>query len=409
MNKSILAIAIISTLAATEVAQAVNVLSMSIEDWDGDNIPGGFAFAPGVSDTSKYTHFFDSTSSVSSRYSTCTTGGGGIIPTGEQSSSTPGTDDSFTAGFAFNSYGFTPNSLNAAGSGMNTNPGSGIVTNAVNNGDSTLGFSAFTWSGSFGTQMFPLSPDNGFTTNVLTQGGLCPAALGSNQACYILRWESFIPLQAGFEGDTVWQIEGIATLDGNASLGLLDVILNLDVNGGGIQECAEIGGTSVTVIPTVNLGGGAIFDSISYIVNGNSQPSNEDNSLTILLPLGGHNIEATVLTTTGESATDSISVEVRDTQPPTAIAAFLDKHGNEIATSEQGIVAIDLRAEDVCDAAPVITGSVKPVMDVNDGDTFRVRRNLGKAVLPTSAVELSATAEDAHGNTSSIFKRLIIE
>ena len=88
----------------------------------------------------------------------------------------------------------------------------------MNNGDSTLSFSDFTWSGIYGTQMFPLSPDSGFSTNTLTQGGSCSAAVGSSSACYVLRWEHFINPQAGFSGDTVWQIEGIANLDGNVDL-----------------------------------------------------------------------------------------------------------------------------------------------------------------------------------------------
>ena len=218
MKKTLLSAAIVTAMGVSAAAQAVNITSMSIADTDSDGIAGGFAFASGTSTTTKYTAFFDSTSTVNSSYGTFTTSGNGIIPTGEQASATSGDDDSFTAGFTFNGYQFTPNSLNAAGSGVTTNPGNGILSNAVNDGDNSLSFSDFTWSGTYGTQMFPLSPTGLFSTNTLSQGGSCSAAVNSTSACYTLRWEAFIEPQGGFSGDTVWQIEGIANFDGNVDL-----------------------------------------------------------------------------------------------------------------------------------------------------------------------------------------------
>ena len=220
MKKTLISAAIVTAMGVSGAAQAVGVTSMSIADWDGDSIAGGFAFASGTSTTTKYTNFFDSTSSNATGYGTYVTDGGGIIPTGEQGSATQASpNDSFTAGFTFNGYAFLPNSLNAAGSGLTTNPGSGIVSNAVADGDSDLSFSSFTWSGIYGTQMFPLSPTGGaFSTNTLSQGGSCSEAVGGSTACYTLRWEAFINPQAGFSGDTVWQIEGIANFDGAVDL-----------------------------------------------------------------------------------------------------------------------------------------------------------------------------------------------
>ena len=121
MKKSLISAAIAATLGVSVSAHAANITSMSIADWDGDSIAGGFAFASGTSATSKYTNFFDSTSGNMTAYVTYTTSGNGIIPTGEQNSATAGTDNSFTAGFTFNGYAFLPNSLNAAGSGLTTN------------------------------------------------------------------------------------------------------------------------------------------------------------------------------------------------------------------------------------------------------------------------------------------------
>lgn len=197
-------------LAATGL-QAADLTQLSITDWDGDSIAGGFAFASGTSGTYYYTHFFNDSSTVTSSYASYSPSATGGI-------ATDGSDiDSgvFTAGFSFSNYIFQPNSLVATGVGTATTPGAGGIDGSAVTGDSSLSMSEFVWSGAFGSQMFPLSPDNGFSTNTLTQGGSCSAAVGSNQACYVLRWEHFIQPQGGFSGDTVWQIEGIATFDNN--------------------------------------------------------------------------------------------------------------------------------------------------------------------------------------------------
>ena len=52
MKKTILTTAILAAMSVTGAAQAANITSMSIADWDGDAIAGGFAFASGTSTTS---------------------------------------------------------------------------------------------------------------------------------------------------------------------------------------------------------------------------------------------------------------------------------------------------------------------------------------------------------------------
>lgn len=203
-------------------ALAVSVTNLSIADWDGDDIAGGFAFDGGISNPSIYTHFFDSTSSVTSTYATYTTSGSGIMTNGveQTEATTEANDNSFTAGFLFNGYAFLPGTLAVSGpSGSVIPDGGGILAGEVKSGDSTLDFSSqgteFNWSMGQGDALF-MSPEYGMSTNILTQGGNCTAAVGSHQACYVLRWETFPG--GGFTINAMWQIEGIATFDGDIDL-----------------------------------------------------------------------------------------------------------------------------------------------------------------------------------------------
>ena len=100
MKKSILSTAVLAAMNVTWVAQAANITSLSIADWGGDYIAGGFAFASGVSAASKYTHFFDSTTGNSSVYLPNITTSGAGITGGEQGYATSA-DNSFTTGFFF--------------------------------------------------------------------------------------------------------------------------------------------------------------------------------------------------------------------------------------------------------------------------------------------------------------------
>ena len=141
MKKTLISAAIAAAVGVSASVNAASITSMSIADWDGDSIAGGFAFAAGTSATTKYTHFFDSTSAVMSKYGTYTPGGGGIIPTGEQAGVDTDPDKRVHRWIRVQQLYFRSELLNATGSGTNTTSGSGIVSNAVSNGDSTLSFS----------------------------------------------------------------------------------------------------------------------------------------------------------------------------------------------------------------------------------------------------------------------------
>ena len=226
LNKKVIATAVGAALGTTGTAsQAADILNMTIEDISGDTIAGGFAFASGASTTGKFTNFFDSTSTVTF---TPTFGGPLMItPTNTMGITADGVQEgtsTFTAGFLFSGAPFLPTSFNGVGeTGNGTVADSGTqlpsgIDGSVNTGDTALTMSKFHWSGQFGSSIFPLSPDAGFSTNTISQGA-AQCAVGSTNVCYTLAWEHNILPQDGFSGDTVWQIEGVAKLDAAVTIG----------------------------------------------------------------------------------------------------------------------------------------------------------------------------------------------
>ena len=216
-TKKAVACAVTAAVGGIGGAQAANISTMTIEDVTGDGLAGGFAFAaPG---STAYTNFFDSTSTVS-----FTPTFGSPIPITPSSTvgitAGPGEGTAvFTAGFLFSGAPFLPVSLNATGTGLNTTTPDGIAGTVADAGAPTSAvFSQFSWGGQFGTNLFPLSPTGGvFNTNTATQGG-AGCAIGSANVCYELAWDSFISPQGGFSGDTIWHLEGVATLDAPVNL-----------------------------------------------------------------------------------------------------------------------------------------------------------------------------------------------
>ena len=216
-TKKAVACAVTAAIGGAGAAQAANISTMTIEDVSGDGLAGGFAFdAPG---STAYTNFFDSTSAVTF---TPTFGAPLVINPSSTVGITAGTGEGtavFTAGFLFSGAPFLPVSLNATGTGLGTTTPDGIVGTVADAGAPTsAAFSQFSWGGQFGTNLFPLSPTGGaFTLNTATQGAAGCAA-GSADVCYELAWNSAIAPQGGFSGDTIWHLEGVATLDAPVNL-----------------------------------------------------------------------------------------------------------------------------------------------------------------------------------------------
>ena len=216
-TKKAVACAVTAAIGGAGAAQAANISTMTIAGVTNDGLAGGFAFAaPG---STAYTNFFDSTSTVS-----FTPTFGSPIPITPSSTVgiTAGAGEGtavFTAGFLFSGAPFLPVSLNATGTGLNTTTPDGIAGTVPDAGAPTsASFSQFSWGGQFGTNLFPLSPTGGvFTLNTATQGA-AGCAVGSNTGCYELAWDAFIQPQGGFSGDTIWHLEGVATLDAPVNL-----------------------------------------------------------------------------------------------------------------------------------------------------------------------------------------------
>lgn len=177
--------------------------------------------------------------------------------------------------------------------------------------------------------------------------------------------------------------------------------ITISAAGGTTQECAETGGSTVNLSATIDLIGGAEPGTVEWYVDG--APAGNGDTLSPFLTLGNHDIEALATTATGESDTDSLTVTVRDTTPPVLEAGFLDQAGTPVTTTSAGnFVNASIIANDICDPNPVTEGTAVPVFAVSDGNIIKIQSGKVNTVeLPTTAIELSATANDASGNSSS--------
>jgi hypothetical protein len=178
-----------------------------------------------------------------------------------------------------------------------------------------------------------------------------------------------------------------------------DVHLILNVQGGTVHECTGSSSAEVTVTAVPVLVGGAVLDSISWVVDGEDAGSGLTNTST--LPLGDHTIEATAVTTTGESDTESVNVTVEDTTRPVVHLAFLDNKGDEVDTASPGKYMISISASDACDPNPEITYTdARTTSSPEDGDVLFVTPNANNLKFPVTAVSVTVSARDASGNFS---------
>jgi hypothetical protein len=179
--------------------------------------------------------------------------------------------------------------------------------------------------------------------------------------------------------------------------------ISLSVYGGSSQECSETGGSNVTINANSTIPPGDALSSIAWAVDGTSTTGG--NSINEFLSLGSHTIDATLTTTGGLVATDSVNVLVKDTTRPVLALGFRDSVSGEPITTvldrRVNFVAIDMVATDICDAAPVTQGALMPIMEVKSGDLIKVTGNDGTVKLPVSAVRLTGSATDASGNSAS--------
>lgn len=178
------------------------------------------------------------------------------------------------------------------------------------------------------------------------------------------------------------------------------VDLSLAVIGGTHQECAETGGTAVTVNATVDLIGGAELSEVQWSVDGAS--AGTGMSINPFLSLGAHTVEATAIPTVGLSDTEQVTISIADTTTPEVTAAFVDpRTGEVVEAAAREKVVVSYSAADVCDPAPVVNASVVPVFAVDDGQVLQIGGDQDQVRLPASAIRLTVAATDGSGNTAT--------
>jgi hypothetical protein len=193
------------------------------------------------------------------------------------------------------------------------------------------------------------------------------------------------------------------------------VFVTLSVDGGPVQECSSDLSADVTVNANPNLIGDAELDDVFWTVDG--ETSVTGLSITENLSLGSHVIEATALTTTGETDETSISVVVQDTIRPIVNVDFISKKGrgevidveNEIASP--GKYQVSVKITDSCDPDPVISHSeAREVTLIDDGDIIKITNKVDNLKLSKSGVTVQASGHDTSGNNSiSVSKTLKLE
>ncbi len=179
---------------------------------------------------------------------------------------------------------------------------------------------------------------------------------------------------------------------------MIDV--NLNVAGGSYQECNSTGGNSVELNAQVELQNGAELASIDWTVDGN--PAGSGASISPFLSLGTHNISVTATGISGISDTDSTNVVIRDTTKPNLSIDFIDTRSglpvSSIDDASVSFVEIRLASSDICDSDAATSGVAKPVFAVMGSEVIKIQGNNNTVDMPTTAVEVSASAIDDSGN-----------
>ena len=176
--------------------------------------------------------------------------------------------------------------------------------------------------------------------------------------------------------------------------------LTINVVGGPNQNCSETGGSTITANADI-FSDDVILDRVEWWLDGIYQGNGTSKSFFV--PVGSVSIEAIAYATDGvTSGSYSIAVRVFDSSGPTLDILFIDGSGNVVTTAQPGDYTIRFNVSDACDPDPaVISASAKPVMEIIDGDIISIDSS-NDVRLPTTAVEVTATAADASGNNTIV-------
>ncbi len=183
--------------------------------------------------------------------------------------------------------------------------------------------------------------------------------------------------------------------------------VTMQIIGGGNFECSEQSGSTITLDSNTTTGGIAVLDRIEWTID--NVLVNQGSSFTEFYSLGSHIVVATAITTTGDTASDTVNIDINDTVSPVLQVEFFDIGGSQVTTAVDGDYTVQYNNTDICDSSPVVTGTAKPVMAVESGDIISISASSGDVVLPTTAVEVSASSTDASGNSTTDTKVLFIQ
>lgn len=179
-----------------------------------------------------------------------------------------------------------------------------------------------------------------------------------------------------------------------------DVDVSLNVDGGNSQECNALGGKTVSFSAAIDLSGGAELGSVTWTVDG--EDAGSGNTLASFLGLGSHTVQVTATTTQGLRDSASAVVNVVDTVRPNLAISFVDSRTGQPMTSVAGaavsFLEVRLAGTDVCDGDVDVMGVAKPVYAIVGGEVIKIQGKNQDVDMPTTAIEVSATAVDDSGN-----------
>jgi len=176
--------------------------------------------------------------------------------------------------------------------------------------------------------------------------------------------------------------------------------VDIDIQGGTSQQCNEADGKHVELVADIALKGGAELASVDWSVDGN--PAGSGLSVTPFLSLGAHSISVTATGVSGVSDTASTNLQIIDTIKPSLAIEFVDTRSGQTISSVEGegvsFVEVRLNSTDSCDSNVDVSGVAKPVTAIMGGEVFKIQGNNNNVDMPTTAIEVTATATDDSGN-----------
>lgn len=168
------------------------------------------------------------------------------------------------------------------------------------------------------------------------------------------------------------------------------------------QECISPNGTNVFITSIIDTADPALIDYISWTIDG--EHYGYGASISPLLSMGVNKVAVTAALITTETATDTIDIEVSDTQPPSVFAGFFDVNTNQEITqaSSRSKVFPVVNATDTCDPEPKVTAIVG--VSADNGGVFTFDKSRKALSLKSTSDEedaiLSVVATDSSGNVA---------